>query len=106
VREELIDGPLVVGVLAVLRRDDVPVAGDEEVGRNAELAATRKHWRDSVWGPHDSSDRAQEDLGQPDQQARVEQCPCGALDAKGAVDLLGRVGDDGERQVWLVADRR
>ena len=43
--KELVDGPLVVGMLAVLRSDHATVAADEEVGRQSEATAARSDRR-------------------------------------------------------------
>ncbi len=100
--EEFVDAPLVVGVLAVIRRDDSSVAGDQKICRNTKLTACREDWRDAVRGPDDSSDRAQENLRQPDQQTRIEQRPRGPLDTQLTVDLFSWIGDQGERQFGFI----
>ncbi len=58
-REDLIDRPLVIDVLAVLAREDAAIAGDEEVSRQAEATTVRVRGRRPL-PPSQDGDQAAE----------------------------------------------
>lgn len=96
--EELVDGPLIVGVLAVFAGDELGVGSDQEVCGEAEAAAVGGEWWEGVaaQGLGGASEDRARDRGPG---SGIEQGAGGGFGAELAVELLFGIGDQGEGDV-------
>jgi hypothetical protein len=97
--KDFIDGPLVVGVLAVLERDDTTVGSDQEVARQTEPATVRPNLRKHLASlqPGDQASRNAAHDGSP--RARIEHGPRRGFHTELGVEKLLGIRDDREREI-------
>jgi hypothetical protein len=97
--QEFVDRPLVVGVLAVLGREDLAVGADQEVGGQSEPATGLVGRREPLAASHDLPPAAEHRPDHRTPGTRAEQRARSRLDPELGVQPFVGVGDDREGQV-------